>query len=405
MNIIFVSTVCSRGTYEDICKKRSRPSLDSSQKFFEMFLSGLAKQPDVQVDAVSVRPISHSTYPERHIPASSETDGNVTYHYVPVVNLPVVRSLFAERAVRKTLKKLLKQHRGEENVIICDPLLLEGLLPTVKLGKKYGATTVGFLTDMPSYANDGDGHGKFKAFLYRIYEKKTDKALPRLDKHIVLTEAMRCVAEDKPWLLLDCFVDEGMLKNVSPTKYTDGLPHVLYAGKLHSEFGLDLLADAMPLVKTPCVFDIYGDGNYADALRKLSETHPSIRVHGIVPLKEVLGHELGASLLINPRTSAGEFTKYSFPSKTAEYMQTGVPVVMFRLPGISEEYASYLNYPPAETAEALAAVIDEVLSRPEDRRNADGAKAKEFITATRNNLAQAERVIDFIKNEGTEKKA
>lgn len=405
MNIIFVSTVCSRKTYEEICKKRIRPSLDSSQKFFEMFLSGLSKIEGVHTDAISVRPISHSTYPGRYIPAEKEHAGSVSYHYVPLRNLPVVRSVFAKRAVKKQLRALLKKYRDEETVIICDPLLLEGLLPTVKLGKRYRATTVGFLTDMPSFANDGDGHGKLKSMLYRIYEKKTDKALPRLDKHIVLTEAMSCVAKDKPWLLLDCFVDEEMLKDVVPARHEDELPHVLYAGKLHREFGLALLEKAMTLVKTPCIFDIYGDGNHADALCKLGETQKNVRVHGIVPLKEVLAQELSATLLVNPRTSEGEFTKYSFPSKTAEYMLTGVPVVMFRLPGIGEEYTEYLNYPTEETAEALAAKIDEVLTREKASRETDGARAKKFISETRNNLAQAERVMNFIKNKSTETRA
>lgn len=399
MNIIFISSTCSRKTYEEICQKRTIPCLDSSQKFFEMFLGGLAQIPDVHIDAVTARPISHGTYPDRRVPAATETDGNIEYHYVSVVNLPVIRSLFIRRAIRKKLKALLKKYKGEETVIICDPLLLEGLIPAVKLGKKYGVPTVGFLTDMPSFANDGDEHGRFKAWLYRSYGKKTDEYLPRLDKHIVLTEAMRCVAGEKPWMLLDCFVDEGMLKDVTPAEYSDGLPHVLYAGKLHREFGLALLGEAMTLVKTPCVFDIYGDGNHADALSALAAEHPNIRVHGIVPLKRVLALELGAALLVNPRTSEGEFTKYSFPSKTAEYMQTGVPIVMFRLPGIAEEYTSYLNYPDAETAESLAAKIDEVLSRSAEERKAAGARAKEFIMATRNNRAQAERVFEFIQRD------
>ena len=45
---------------------------------------------------------------------------------------------------------------------------------------------------------------------------------------------------------------------------------------------------------------------------------------------------------MNPRSADAEYTKYSFPSKTIEYLATGVPVVMNRLPGIPEEYEYFV---------------------------------------------------------------
>ena len=37
---------------------------------------------------------------------------------------------------------------------------------------------------------------------------------------------------------------------------------------------------------------------------------------------------------VNPRQNNEEFTKYSFPSKTMEYLASGVPVVAYKLDGI-----------------------------------------------------------------------
>ena len=398
MHIIFLSATCARADYEAICKKRKYPLLDSSQKFFEMFLNGLAQQPDITVDCITLRPISGGTYPGFYIPGSQTRQEKLCYHYVPIWNFPVLKSLMGTAAIRRTLHKLLRQYKGEEIRIICDPLLLEGLLPAVSLGKRYSVMTAGFLTDMPEFADECDEHGFIKGLLYRFYNRKTEQAMKKLDRHIVLTEAMSCVAGEKPWLLLDCIVDETMLQGLEPENHEDGLPHVLYAGKLHREFGLDILAKAIPLIKTPCIFDIYGDGNYKETLSQLAGEQGNVKLHGIVPLQQVLKAELGASLLINPRTSAGAFTKYSFPSKTAEYMLSGVPVVMFRLPGISQSYESYICFAETETPESFAGKIDEILSLPAKERQKIGAIARGYVTENKNNRHQAARVVAFLSN-------
>lgn len=396
MHVIFISATCARADYEDICNKRKYSLLDSSQKFFEMFLNGLAQQPDVTVDCITLRPISRGTYPGFYIPQKVTRQDNICYHYVPIWNFPVLKTVMGMASIKAKLRALLRGYTGTEVRIICDPLLLEGLQPAVCLGERYGIMTAGFLTDMPEFADECDNHSLIKRLMYRWYNHRSNRCMSKLDRHIVLTEAMSCVAGDKPWLLLDCIVDETMLEGLKPQNHTDGLPHVLYAGKLHREFGLDVLTQAIPLVKGPCVFDIYGDGNYVGELAQLAEKQGNVKLHGIVPLRQVLEAELGASVLINPRTAAGEFTKYSFPSKTAEYMLAGVPVVMFRLPGISQSYEDYINF-AEETPEEFAKKIDDLLALSDEERKKIGSAACAYVTENKNNRIQAQRVKAFLE--------
>lgn len=396
MKVLFISTTCARSDYEEICKRRKIPMLDSSQKFFEMFLGGLAQMEDILVECITVPPISRGTYPGNYIRAHVTRVGNLTYHYTPIWNFPVLKSLFATRSVKKIMRRLIKEAKDDSIKIICDPLLLEGLKPSVTLGKEYGILTVGFLTDMPIFADECDGHRGIKAIMYRTYNRSIERYMGKLDRYIVLTKAMQCVADGKPWMLLDCIVDETMLSGLEPLIHDDCLPHIVYAGKLHREFGLDLLGEAMTLVKCKCIFDLYGDGNYIQELKKLATLQKNIRLHGVVPLKEVLRAELSSTVLVNPRTSKGEFTKYSFPSKTAEYMLAGKPVVMFKLPGISNEYASYVHFAKEETALALADEIDKILAMTECERKAIGDRAKEYVIRKKNNISRAESVIRFI---------
>ena len=102
-------------------------------------------------------------------------------------------------------------------------------------------------------------------------------------------------------------------------------------------------------------------------------------------------------LLVNPRTPEGEFTKYSFPSKTMEYMASGVPVLMYRLPGIPEEYFNYC-YKVEDVGEtALTKAIEDVLNKSSEELANMGKSAREFILEHKNPIAQMGKVVEFIK--------
>ena len=57
---------------------------------------------------------------------------------------------------------------------------------------------------------------------------------------------------------------------------------------------------------------------------------------GCVTNDEIVRLQCEATLLVNPRPSDKEFCKYSFPSKTIEYMASGTPVLMTKLPGVPD---------------------------------------------------------------------
>jgi glycosyltransferase involved in cell wall biosynthesis len=277
--------------------------------------------------------------------------------------------------------------------------LLEGTLPALRVGKKLGIPVIGFLTDMPEFADECDEHSKLKSFLYQRYNTQCQRALVKFDGYIFLTAAMSesLNVQNKPWLLMECLVNAADVQPNSTEKPSEK-PHVMYAGKLHKQFGLDILMDAISLVQTPCVFDFYGDGNYLPEIKKQALTNSDICVHGIVPVSTVMEAERNSTLLINPRPSVGAFTKYSFPSKTAEYMLSGTPVLMFKLPGIPDEYDEYLWYSSEETPRALATEIDRLLQLPNEELVAQGSRAKTFILK-KSNVNQAERFLAFCNGE------
>ena len=75
-------------------------------------------------------------------------------------------------------------------------------------------------------------------------------------------------------------------------------------------------------------------------------------------------------------------------------MLSGRPVLTTLLPGIPEEYHSYLFLAREETPEGLAASIEAVCARED--LTAFGERAREFVLREKNWERQGARVYDFI---------
>ena len=78
-----------------------------------------------------------------------------------------------------------------------------------------------------------------------------------------------------------------------------------------------------------------------------------------MPKSEIADLQTRCDVLINPRPADGEYTKYSFPSKTMEYLLSGSKVVMHRLDGIGEEYYRFIRIIEEHTPDSIAKAITE----------------------------------------------
>ena len=94
----------------------------------------------------------------------------------------------------------------------------------------------------------------------------------------------------------------------------------------------------------------------------------------------------------------GTYTKYSFPSKTMEYLLSGIPTVMYKLEGIPDEYNAFLNYFPSENTNEVADYINELINQEYlillDKAN----RGKEFVLKEKNAIVQAQKILDLMNN-------
>jgi len=140
---------------------------------------------------------------------------------------------------------------------------------------------------------------------------------------------------------------------------------------------------------------VFGSGDFRPAMEEYARQDKRIRYFGRVSREEVLEYERKASILVNTRDDKDEFTKFSFPSKTIEYMLSGTPMLTTKLPGIPREYFEHLYCVEDNSAETLLKVLAELSAKPEDELLAFGAGAQRFVVNEKNARAQAGKILRF----------
>ncbi len=157
-------------------------------------------------------------------------------------------------------------------------------------------------------------------------------------------------------------------------------PIFIYTGTLAERYGiLDLLEAFSHLEVATARLWICGAGDAENTVKSAALHDSRVTFHGRVPRADAIALQSRAHVMVNPRRPEGEFTRYSFPSKTMEYLASGRPVVMHWLPGIPEEYRPHLISPETGDAAGLSATLQQVVAMSQDDLRRIGAAGREFV--------------------------
>lgn len=252
------------------------------------------------------------------------------------------------------------------------------------------------IADLPEFASAKTLHGLHKIF--NDYETRRSNALYRyIDKFVLLTAQMaQRLHISVPYLVMEGIAPKPDMQSerVSVSEL-EGKEYILYTGTLNYEFGIGTLLEAFGQIQNPDIrLAICGFGEAEKAI--LESQDRRIVYLGKVDRKQALALQQRAAVLVNPRQNNEEFTKYSFPSKTMEYLASGVPVVAYKLDGIPDEYDSYLNYVPDNSVEALTKTIQSICDMSPEERKDKGERARKFVLNEKNAEKQAKRILDFL---------
>lgn len=377
MNITYVSTLCSEKINNVIKEKYNVTLLQSIQKYHRLICEGLAEN-NVFIKTISSIPIPTN---KKHsfIKFNNEKTNGVNYRYLPVLNIKIIKQimLFFETLVYVIIDII----NNKNNVFICDILNVSTTIATLFICKFFKKKCVAIVTDRPV--------DLFKK--NNIIVKLQDK----FDSYIFLTEYMNqdINKNNKPYVIIEGIVDDLKNNNSKIKKYKKKV--CLYAGGLYEKYGLKKLIDAFKQINIKdAELHIYGYGDLEEYIKNLNNN--KIKYFGVALNNKIMEEERKATLLINPRFSNAEYTKYSFPSKNIEYLSSGTAVLTTKLKGIPNEYYKYVYTIDNETVDDIKCTLENILSKSIDEINKKGMLGQKFVIENKNKKVQGKKIKEMI---------
>lgn len=388
--ILYISALASESRINKEYTQTGKNPGFAVQKFSRLLVKGLQKN-GAKVFALSNPPVIAKNI--FFISSENETEDNIQYKYIPYLNFPFLKHICI--FIYTFFYVFIWGIKGrKDKIIMCDVLSVSICMGALLASKINRLTSVAVVTDIYGLMVNGQN-----SLISRLAKKLNNWYITSFNKYILLTEQMNEIVNPKkcPYIIMEALCDSSLEYKTHRNVEKAHPRTIVYAGGIHERYGLKMLAEGFlkaNIKDTKLLY--YGSGPYVEEFISLCKKHPNMEYCGVAPNNIVVAAELKASLLVNPRFSHEEFTKYSFPSKNMEYMASGTPLLTTNLPGMPKEYHSYVYLFKEETINGYADALSSVLSHSEEELKEFGYKASQFVLLNKNNIQQGKRILTFI---------
>lgn len=400
MNFIFLSGILF--DYDEILKNSHTNVQNAANVLQSKFLDGFIQNDEIKsLDVINLPYLgSYPKYYKKCVFRTEleykELNSKATIYNVSFNNISIIKNF--SRFILSFLKSYKIMGNLSKNldktVFIVYAMHLPFLMTAFCLKKFFPQTKFYvIIPDLPEYMSNRKG---IASLFFKIISKISYLIVNNLDGVVILTEQMKSKFSPS----LRSVVVEGISSNNDFLKFENEViakqNFFLYSGTLDNRYGLKTLIDSFNQLSSEDETELYicGDGPDKKTILKAVEDNPKIKYFGLLPREEVLILQKKAKLLINPRNDKSEFTKYSFPSKTLEYMSSGTPVLMYKLSGMPEEYFNYLYTVEDDTSFTNQLVklsqIDSSLLKQK------GEKARNFVDEYKNPKFQVKKILNAL---------
>ncbi len=390
MKIVLLGLLFCEQSLERTLKKSKCGVQYAPHKFQSNLVSGFEQLDEVDLHVINVPPTGSFPINSKELFSSAYSWGK-NKQQISFVNLPIVKHFEQEQKLFARCCNIVDQ-TDETVFFICYSPYPPFLNVCNRLKRKYGNVRCTLIQTDPI-----PGKGDIARFMNKRAVRKGEQILKKtksFDSFVVLTRDLCETLEvgDRPYTVVECICDGGQ----APSKQTDGSKHiVMYAGTLEEEYGI--LDVAKAFINLPeAEFWIYGRGSAEQELRKLSQQYTNIRFFGFADNATIAEARDQCDFLINPRRPTGTFTRYSFPSKTVEYMMSAKPVLMYKLEGVPDEYDEYLNYLTGSTDDAIGDELKNIFMKEYSELLYKAEKGRQFILEKKHPKVQADKIVKLL---------
>lgn len=295
----------------------------------------------------------------------------------------------------KAMKRWLK-NASNDRIMLFDALRITQSLVGILFCGLHRIKKYAVITDVPGYRVKSRKEMSLK---FKLNDRIGSFLLSKYDGYILLSEEMKSVIniKNKPYTVV-----EGVCANdPDETEYKkdEGFT-VMYAGSLMRKYNIDSLINAViALEDKNVVLKLFGGGEMTDEITEISKKHNCIKYYGTVSNSRVLEEEKKSWLLVNPRSTKEEYTKYSFPSKNIEYMRSGTPVLYTKLRSMPEEYYEYINLIDDESTDGIKSAIEQIADGDYSIYEKKASAARKFVLENKSSAVQAKKILKMITEE------
>lgn len=382
----------------------SKGLIGMSNHNFEMsIINGLCQQNNINLKCISCPGVFSYPYHNKKLFTRSEHYDyrNTSIYSAGFCNLVGVKEFSSSRATAQILLQMAELCPDSTiHLIINTPdLRLFGAIKYAerKTSKHFTKTLI--VPDIPSMITTMNKQNPIKKI---ILDKVNDELMHYTENCnglVLLSEAMmNFIKKPVKHIVMEGVVDISSMDihNIDTTNHKEV---ILYAGSLRKIFGIINLIEAFRLIQDQDIeLWLCGSGDAKEEIEELIKGDPRIKFFGLVDSRTSLELQHLATILVNPRTSNGEYTKYSFPSKTIEYLLAGKSTIIYHLPSIPKEYYDYVYTPKNESVEAMASCISNVLHLNKKERKLRAEAGRRFIMEKKNAYVQMKRIINLIES-------
>lgn len=263
------------------------------------------------------------------------------------------------------------------------------------------------IPDIPECLNEMGNEKGIKSLIVRLLNRWEHKLVKVFQKFVFLTDAMNDYyrVSNNDYIVMEGLLDPDKMYRAIESKQTEpnikskNKEIILYTGTLKRIFGITDLIDIFNKANFEnCELWICGSGETESYIRQCEESNSNIHFFGNVSPEEALYLQSQATILVNPRSADGNYTRYSFPSKTIEYLLSGKTVIMNRLPGIPSEYDNFIFYPTDKSHDSWIEKLQEIMKMDAMQRNKIANLGRDFILTQKNSQIQCKRIINLLNN-------
>lgn len=399
-NFLFLGFAIPDEEMKEVLKIDKFPSIQT-HKFIWNLIKGMEIQDNFNFTYISARPISDYPFSPQKIVGSKKWNVDIVGKRINIVEISFINTSFFKVVTRffSGLYYSIKNFHKEKNkggVIVYSvhvPFMMIGYI----ISKIYKIDYIAIWTDPPSIRNARDSFLKSKLrsielFISSFLMNKTSKVIT-LTKYLA-----EDFAPKKPFLVIEGIIDQDDIhlgKKINREEDLD-IIKIVYTGSLEKRYGIKNIVEGFQLNNNDkIILEIYGHGDYEEELMKVCSTNNNISYKGFIPNKEILKIQREADFLINARSAEDEYVKYSFPSKTLEYMLSGTPLITTMLPGIPDEYKKYFILLESNKPQDISVTLQRAIGLSKEEKVKIGINALEF-TKTKNYIKQGRKIMNFL---------